>query len=237
MTGVLSLVGGDEFHAGNDSHDRFLLEHSDGPGFLLTAAIGTNPGAALKTARAWFRTLGSDISELGIRTRSDAASAGVLERIDAAGWVYIAGGDPGRVTRALLGSPAAERLLQRWQDGLGLAGSSAGAMVLADSVLIRDRWPDHSTRRRIDGLGVVANAAVIPHYDTFGNGWLPSARAALPTEILIGIAERSACLWDGNSWSAHGDGGVTLHRPDSEPVHTAAGESVNLPRPAGIVGP
>ena len=70
--------------------------------------------------------------------------------------------------------------------------------------------PNHVNRRPVEALGVVANTAVLPHYDTFGHKWVESAQEAAPDMTLLGVDERSAAVWDGATWLATGPGAVTV---------------------------
>ncbi|MGH7722612.1 MAG: Type 1 glutamine amidotransferase-like domain-containing protein [Candidatus Dormibacteria bacterium] len=212
MTGPLALVGGAEFGAGNDEQDGLLAQAAAGrPAYVVCAAVRTHPEQAVATARRWFAGLDVDISELRVRSRRDAAAAATVEAAGSAGLVYIAGGDPGRAVRLLAGTPVWDAIVAAWCGGAALAGSSAGAMALCRWTLVLDRWPDHDTRRPIDALALVPDCAVLPHFDTFGERWIPSAQAALglPTP-LIGLDERTAAVWRDGAWAVAGPGSVTV---------------------------
>jgi cyanophycinase len=233
MTGPLALVGGAEFQRGNDDHDRLLVEAAAGrPAYVVCAAIRTHPEMAVAAARRWFGTLGADMTELRVRTRGDAASAATVETARAAGLVYLAGGDPGRTVQLLGGTPVWSAIVAAWQGGAALAGSSAGAMALCRWTLIRDKWPGHDTRRPVEALGVVPECAVLPHYDTFGERWIPSAQEALGAAVtLIGVDERSAAVWRDGAWTAMGSGAVTVVRGE-ERARFGPGETISgIPQP------
>ena len=61
--GPIALVGGDEFHPGNETIDRFLAEErAKGPAFVLaTAAARQGPAQAVRNARRWFGSLGLNV--------------------------------------------------------------------------------------------------------------------------------------------------------------------------------
>jgi len=52
---------------------------------------------------------------------------------------------------------------------------------------------------------------VIPHYDTFGQDWLPHLQALLPEDTIIGIDEQTGMIDDGahGKWNVYGKGSVT----------------------------
>ncbi|HEY8756559.1 MAG TPA: Type 1 glutamine amidotransferase-like domain-containing protein [Candidatus Dormibacteraeota bacterium] len=233
MSGPLALVGGAEFGPGNDEQDRVLAEAAGGrPAFVVCAAVRTHPEQAAETARRWFATLGVDVTELRVRSRSDAAAPATVEVAHTAGLVYLAGGDPGRTVQLLSGTPVWEAIVSAWKAGAALAGSSAGAMALCRWTLVRDRSPDHTTRRAADALAVVPDCALLPHFDTFGERWIPSAQQALGGgTTLVGVDERTAAVWRAGHWWAAGPGVVTVVIGKGH-SRFASGESI-----AGIPAP
>ncbi len=212
MTGPLALVGGAEFQPGNEEQHRLLATAASGrPAYVVCSAIRVHPEQAVATARRWFARLDVEMTELRVRTRTDACDAATVEAARRAGLVYLAGGDPGRTVRLLSATPVWEAIVAAWRGGAALAGSSAGAMVLCGWTLVRDRWPSHDTRRPLGALGVVRGCALLPHFETFGESWIPSAQAALGKAVpLVGVDERTAAVWRGGAWTAAGPGGVTV---------------------------
>lgn len=228
MSGPLALVGGAEFQPGNEEQDRVLARAANGrAAYVVCAAIRTRPEQAVSTARRWFATVDVDMTELRVRTRTDASAEASVDAARDAGLVYLAGGDPGRTVQLLAGTPVWDAIAAAWRGGAALAGSSAGAMALCRWTLVRHHWPQHDTRRPIDALGVVRDSALLPHFDTFGQRWIPSAQQALGAEVtLVGVDERSAALWVDGSWTATGPGSVTIIR-GGERTRFAGGATVS----------
>lgn len=234
--GLLGLVGGDEFHPGNEAQDALFVAAA-GPGrrFVVpTAAARDAPQRAVQHARDWFGQWGIDLESLDVLTRRDAADPGIVAAARAGGLFYLVGGDPGIVVDVLRGSPVFAAIRDAWRAGAVLAGSSAGAMALAQWTLLRASWPGRRTRRYADGLGLLAGAAILPHFDTFGAGWGDSARADAPdpSTLLVGIDERSCALWDGTGWRAVGPGRVTVLTVDGRVRPVEGGAPIpDLPAP------
>jgi cyanophycinase len=239
VTGPLALVGGAEFQPGNEEQDRLLATAAAGrPAYVVCSAIRVRPEQAVATARRWFARFDVDMTELRVRTRSDAGDAATVDAARSAGLIYIAGGDPGRTVRLLTGTPVWEAIVAAWRAGAALAGSSAGAMALCGWTLVRDRWPGHDTRRPLDALGVVPGCALLPHFETFGERWIPSAQTALGEDVpLVGVDERTAAVWHGSTWTAVGPGRVSVVL-GSERRRTESGAVVSgIPAPAGTGDP
>ncbi len=233
-TGFLALVGGDEFKPGNEGHDRLLVEHrAAGPAYVVaTAAARQRPDLAVATARRWFKGLGLDIVELPVLKRSDATSAANVELAERGGFFYLTGGDPGLVVDVLRDSPVWRAIAAAWRRGAALAGSSAGAMALGEWTLIRKAYPGHAERRYKPALDLIPRLAVAPHFETFGHRWVDSVLVEPPAAdvVIVGIDERSAALWDGHGWTAHGPGRVTVVTRRDRNVYEP-GTAVQLPAP------
>ena len=238
MTGMLSLVGGDELNPGNEPQDEALIRAArPGPAYVLaTAAARGRPDLAAANAVRWFAGLGIEMEELPVRTRSDASSKETAAKAEAGGLFYLVGGDPGLVVDVLESSRVWNAIADAWRNGAALAGSSAGAMAFGEWSLIRGgRWPKHDERRYKPALGVVPGVAVIPHHDTFGAGWRTPAGLSKPEDaVLLGLDERTAAVWRDGVWTALGAGTVNVEASDPEPRVFRAGERIEgLPEPAG----
>ena len=239
--GPLALIGGDELNPGNESQDRVLVAAAGaGPAFVLATAAGRgHPEMAVRHATAWFRALGLEVNELPAIRRRDVTSGRVAAQARAGRFFYLVGGDPGRVPTTLAGTAVWDAVIAAWLGGAALAGSSAGAMALGEWTLIRQRHQGHPDRRYAPGLALIPRIAVVPHLDTFGEGWLAGSLASRPREdaVLVGIDERSAAVWQDGTWRAYGPGGVTVFA-NGERTRFQAGETVGrIPQPAFDIGP
>jgi cyanophycinase len=219
---------------GNEEQDAILVAAAAGrPAYVVaSAAARGNPDAACATARRWFRRFDVTVEELRVRTAAEARDADTAAQAAEAGLIYLAGGDPGLVVKLLSRSAVWAAVVAAWRRGAALAGSSAGAMALCRWTLVRERWPVHSSRRWADALGLVPGCAVAPHFDTFGEGWLPSAQAARPDgAVIAGIDERTAAVFHDGRWRVAGPGRVSLAAGDRRDVFSAGETVEGLPRP------
>src|ERR1019366_103923 len=156
MYGPLALVGGDEFHPGNEHQDEILRDACAGrPAYVVATAAQDFASGAVEAARRWFAGLGLEVRELRIRSKEDARSAEVVAEAAGAGLVYIAGGDPGTVVDVLRSSPVWKAIALAWRGGSAVAGSSAGAMALCQWCLGQTSWPGEMDERSVDALGLI----------------------------------------------------------------------------------
>ncbi|HSS62627.1 MAG TPA: Type 1 glutamine amidotransferase-like domain-containing protein [Candidatus Limnocylindrales bacterium] len=236
-SGVLALVGGDEFNPGNEDQDRILAAAAKpGRAYVVpTAAARQEPEKAVAHATRWFDQLGLQLEELPVLRRVDANSKELAELARGGGFFYLVGGDPGLVAQVLAGSRVWSAIFEAWRDGAALAGSSAGAMALCAHTLIRASWPNRFNRRPADALGVVPGVAVLPHFETFGHKWIESAERELPGVTLLGIDERSAAVWKASKWTAAGPGAVTVIKGASTARFPSGAKIAGLPDPARML--
>jgi cyanophycinase len=236
--GPLALVGGNELNPGNEPQDRVLVTAAgNGPAFVLATAAGRqHPETAVANARRWFASLGLHVEELPAVRRSDVTSESVAARARHGRFFYLVGGDPGLVPKTLSETPVWGAIVQAWREGAALAGSSAGAMAFGEWTLIRDRRPGDERRRYAPALVLVPSAVVLPHFDTFGHRWVPSARTAAPREdvVLLGLDERTAAVWQDGRWTALGTGNVTVTVGDGSKVFTPGDPIEGVPQPDAI---
>ena len=217
---MVGILGGNEMRPGCLPFDRALLEAAGRPARVCvvpTAVVrnGSVP-AALALARRYFGDLGLEVVHVELHRRSDAADAGVVRALRGSRLTYLLGGDPGYLLDTLHGSSAWSAAVEALLDGGALAGSSAGAMVLAETLLLRSRNPSPRARHAKGALAILPGVVVVPHLNNFGDAWLESARREAAGRDIVGLDEATGLIWSG-SWAAHGPGVVKLWRRGAEP--------------------
>ena len=214
MTGHILLEGGAEFGGKLAEPDRRAIElasGSDAPIRILptAAAPDHNHIHAGSNGVRWFQSLGAtDVLSVLLIDKDSANLQGIVETLRSAKLIYLLGGFTHYLGQTLKGSKAWEAVLDAYQKGAIIAGSSAGAMVLCQF------YYDPGSGQIVEGLNLVRNALVLPHHNTFGKGWAPRVLGQLPGVALLGIDERTGMLDDDpqGEWSVLGQGGVTLYR-------------------------
>jgi cyanophycinase len=206
--GPLALIGGAEWTDGC-TFDEGLWEASGRSEVVVlpTAAAYEHPTRAVDTAREWFGRFGATVAGLLVLSRRDAMEESAAASLRAARFIYLSGGSPMHLRSVLKDTPAWEAVVEAWRGGAVLAGSSAGAMVLGDSMV------DPRGGALTLGLGLLDRLAVMPHYDTWSE-----EKAHRTVQLATGhlriaaIDERTALVRspDG-SWRAEGAGKVTVY--------------------------
>jgi cyanophycinase len=227
MPGTLALVGGAEWRAGCE-FDRDLLAGSGADEVLVlpTGAAYEQPERTVEAATRWFAELGATVRPHRVLTRPDALDPANAGPIRDARCIYLAGGSPMHLRAVLKDSPVWDALVEAWQGGATLAGTSAGAMVLCDP-MVDPRGGAYTV-----GLGLVRGLAVFPYHGTAADHLRDRSLDLLPRDaVLAGLDEHTALIRDADGqWRAEGTGNVTLYRKNepNEAVHDDAVPSLTL---------
>lgn len=206
--GALALVGGDEFRPPCDPLDPLLLERA-GPDPLVaimpTAAAFQRPDLAGENGRRHFTRLGARAEVVSVLDRQTADDERLVERLAAAALIYLTGGDPWHLYASLAGSRAEAALREALGRGAVVAGSSAGAMVLAEHLRGRQSgWQS--------GLGLVPGVGVLPHHERTTSAQAQQRLAdAPPGAVIVGIAGATGALVEGTAWQVAGRGEVVVY--------------------------
>lgn len=216
MNGALVLAGGAEFGGRMADVDRAALELAGGANapvcIIPTAAAPDNNHArAGQNGVRWFCSLGArDVTALPLIDPVSANDAAISATLRTARLIYLLGGFTHYLGQTLAGSASWQAVLDAHTAGAVIAGSSAGAMVVCEW------YYDPSSGQLAAGLGLVPNACVLPHHNTFGQRWAGKLSALLPDTTLIGIDERTGMISDPTSnersWHCYGQGAITLYR-------------------------
>jgi cyanophycinase len=217
--GTLLLEGGAEFGGGMRAPDLKAIERAGGfeaPIRILptAAAPDNNHQRAGNNGVRWFQSLGArDVLALPLIDKMSANNESLAKSLREAKLIYMLGGFTGYLGETLKGSAAWEAVLQAYDAGAVIAGSSAGAMVMCEF------YYDPNRGQVVDGLNLVKNSIVMPHHNTFGKRWA-SRLLEIPAVMLIGIDEETGMLNDeAQTWTVHGAGSVTLYRDRQVEIH------------------
>jgi cyanophycinase len=134
-----------------------------------------------------------------------------------------------------------EAIDRAWRGGAALAGCSAGAMALSSGAP-PDLGPGGTRRSEpggtgANGLGVVGELAVIPHFDLLERrrtgvvDWFHSWQP--PGTTLVGVEEETALVGTGEGWAVDGAAGVWVFGADT-PQRFVAGQTVPLAPPTFV---
>jgi cyanophycinase len=232
VPGPIALVGSGEFTPATEDVDRALLDGQAGRVVFLPTAAAREGDERIaywvNLGRAHFARIGVDATPLMVMDRGDADRVEIAAQIEGAALVYLSGGNPTYLAKTLVGTRVGAAINAAWLQGGAVAGCSAGAIALTETV------PDIRRRRSrpVPGLGLVQGMIVMPHFDQIER-WLPGAiqwalEATPPGVHLVGIDEDTAIVGGPRQWRVMGRGHAWVLATAGEPQSYAAGQVFSL---------
>ncbi len=204
--GYLFIIGGGERDA--PLMKRYVqLASGFGTGrvVVFTMASGS-PQEVGPELVAEFKTNGTKDVVYYQLTHDEAMKPGSEKILAGAGGIWFAGGDQARLTAALLDTPIHKKMLEMYQAGCVIGGTSAGAAVMSEVMITGDEkrtdgkegtweviWADDVIRTR--GFGFVRAAVIDQHFVTRRRlNRLIATVIENPTLVGVGIDESTAVL-------------------------------------------
>jgi cyanophycinase len=167
-----------------------------------------------ETYEPLFRNLGvHHVGHLDIRVREDAFEENRLRVLDDATVVFFTGGDQLKVTSQIGDTPVYDRIREIYEEGGTLAGTSAGASVMSESMLISGEEDEThrigSELRMAPGLGMLPGVLIDQHFAERGRiGRLLGAITQNPRIVGLGIDEDTAAVFSRQRFTVLGSGAI-----------------------------
>lgn len=213
---TLIIIGGKEDRANN----KMILgevARRVGSGKLVvsTVAMPNAPEDLFDQYEKAFRSLGvRHVFNLEIKERREATLEGKLRILDDATAVFFTGGDQVKITSQIGDTPIFRRIQEIYNEGGTIAGTSAGAAVMCETMLVEGGDGDSSvidgSVRMAPGLSLISDVIIDQHFMERGRvGRLVGAVAQNPKNLGIGIDEQTAIVVErGNGFYVLGSGAV-----------------------------
>lgn len=183
---------------------------------LLVMTVATNdPRAASKKYNALFRSRGvNHVDAMDVSIREDAYEKRAVEKAENADAFFFTGGDQLNITTLLGGSPLGQKIQERANEGVIVAGTSAGAAMMPKTMIISGESVKPPTVGGVEiapGMDLFDSLLIDTHFSQRGrHGRLLAAMAHYPNALGIGLDERTAIFIQGNLFRVVGDGAVTV---------------------------
>jgi cyanophycinase len=214
--GRLVIIGGAEERPGPILQEFVRLAGGPEDARIVVMTVASEQHDAMEEEyRVAFGKLGvRDIRVLETTGRADAdrpESAAVVNR---ATGVFFTGGDQKRISQFLGKTKLEEALHQGYARGLIIAGTSAGASMMAD-LMMDEGYSEECPRAGVvtlgPGLGFLPGVIIDQHFSQRGRiGRLLTAVAVEPDRLGFGIGENVAMVVTGDEVEVIGDGDVTV---------------------------
>ena len=213
---TLIIIGGHE----DRSNNKVILGEvarrvGSGKLVVTTVAMANGTEQLFDTYERAFRSLGvKHLYNLEISERAEATVPSKVKIMDDAAGVFFTGGDQIKITSQLGDTPIFQRIREIYDDGGVIAGTSAGAAVMSETMLVEGgEEKSHvigGSVRMAPGLGLIDGVIIDQHFMERGRfGRLIGAVAQNPKNLGIGIDEQTAIVVErGNGFYVLGSGGV-----------------------------
>ena len=198
--GTLIIIGGHEEREGEAIILRAVAERVKG-GKLVVATLATSePEETYGEYRRAFTALGvKQIVHLDVSDREDLLRNPRLELMEGASVVFFTGGGQLRITTQFGGTQLCEQIQEFYRQGGTIAGTSAGASVMSDTMLVSgDADSSHRVGANLlmaPGLGYIKDVIIDQHFAERGRiGRLLGAVAQNPRLLGMGLDENTAIV-------------------------------------------
>ena len=170
--------------------------------FVVATLASQEPERQWDRYRQVFTELGvKHIEHLSVANREEVADPCKVAILENAGAVFFTGGDQVRITTKLGGSALFSKLRERFQQGTLIAGTSAGASAMGDTMPVT-RGPMEAPSHKVDaafymtkGLGLVSELVIDQHFAQRARiERLIGAIAENPGVLGIGIDEDTGVI-------------------------------------------
>ncbi|BAY89896.1 MULTISPECIES: cyanophycinase [unclassified Tolypothrix] len=221
----LVIIGGAEDKEGDCQILREFLRRAGGTKahiVIMTAATELPREVGENYIRVFERLGAEKVRIVDTETREDASSSTALQAINDATGIFFTGGDQARITGILKDTEIDKAIHNRLAEGVVIAGTSAGAAVMPDKMIVEG---DSETNPRIEivdmgpGMGFLPGVVIDQHFSQRGRlGRLISALLQEPADLGFGIDENTAMVVTDHQIEVIGEGAVTIV-DESEATH------------------
>jgi|tagenome__1003787_1003787.scaffolds.fasta_scaffold20930689_1 cyanophycinase len=211
--GTLIIIGGGEDKEGDRVILREVARRLNGGKLVLATVASHEPEGYFEAYQRAFADLGvTDLTELYVRDRAETLDPEKLRSFDGAAGVFFSGGDQLRIASQIGDTPVEQRVRQIYDRGGLVAGTSAGASVMSDTMLVKGSSGEShriGDLHMAPGLGLVRDVIIDQHFAERGRfGRLFGAVAHNPRELGLGIDENTAIILAGDRFEVIGSGCV-----------------------------
>jgi cyanophycinase len=211
--GVLIAIGGHEDKEGERVILKEVARRLEGGPMVLATVASHEPEGYLEAYEKAFADLGvTDLRELYVNERTETLDREKLDLFDGAAGVFFTGGDQLRISSQIGDTPVEERVRALLEKGGVVAGTSAGASMMSDTMLVRGSSQESyriGDLHMAPGLGLVRDMIIDQHFAERGRiGRLLGAVAHNPRVLGVGIDEDTAIILQDGRMKVIGAGAV-----------------------------
>ena len=209
--GPLIIIGGHEDKEGERVILKEVASRLNGGRLVIATVASRQPDGYFDAYRKAFSGIGvEDLVELYVEDRAESLDDRTLACLDGAGGVFFSGGDQLRISSQIGDTPIERRIREMHRAGAVIAGTSAGASVMSETMLVKGASSESyriGELHMAPGLGLVRDLIIDQHFAERGRyGRLLGAVAHNPRLLGVGIDEDTAIVVEGQAFRVIGSG-------------------------------
>lgn len=200
VDGKLMIIGGAEDKEGECKILKRFIQEAGGKDSritVLTAATEYPEQVGTQYKELFQKLGGGEVQILDVSERGAANREMLVQELEKSTGVFFTGGDQLRITGIIGGTRLGRTLHKLYERGIIIAGTSAGASVMSDTMIVGGEagTPKKETLTMAPGLGLLRSVVVDQHFAQRGRiGRLLTAISQNPYVLGVGIDEDTAIL-------------------------------------------
>jgi cyanophycinase len=211
--GTLIAIGGHEDKEGDRAILKEIAKRTDGGVLVLATVASHEPEGYFESYQKAFEGLGvGELRELYVNERHETQDPAKLALFEGASAVFFTGGDQLRISSQIGDTPIEARVREIFRRGGLVAGTSAGASMMSETMLVRGSSQESyriGDLHMAPGLGLVRDMIIDQHFAERGRiGRLLGAVAHNPRVLGVGLDEDTAAIIQGGTLKAIGRAAV-----------------------------
>lgn len=199
--GTLIIIGGHEDRSGDKKILRAVADRLGDDGKIVVCTVASSePQSLWEEYESAFRALGAPhVYRLDIDSREDAMTPRTMCILEGATGVFFTGGDQLKITSQIGDTPLYSRLQEIVEQGGVIAGTSAGASAMSETMLVASdgdaSYRIKSSLLMAPGLALAADMVIDQHFAERGRmARLIGAVTQNPRVLGVGIDEDTAII-------------------------------------------
>ena len=215
--GQLLIIGGAEDKEGDCTILREFVRRAGGVNAqIVVMTVATSlPEEVGRTYTEVFERLGVEsVQIIDTANREDGSDPKALEAVEKATGVFFTGGDQARITSQLKDTALDLAIHRRYQEGIVVGGTSAGAAMMPDVMIVEGQSETNPRLEVVEmgpGMGFLPGVVIDQHFLQRGRlGRLLSAVTQEPVVLGFGIDENTAVAVSNHQFEVIGEGAVTV---------------------------
>jgi cyanophycinase len=218
MSGTLFAIGGAEARQRRRAVlDAFVTAAGSSDARIAVVSSASSLGMeVVELYRGVFTSLGArQVISLRPESRAQAHDPDLVEPLNTVSAIFLTGGNQLKLSSFITGTPFGEAIKEANQRGTVVAGTSAGASILAEHMIAfgaGGSTPKQRMSQLSAGLGLLPGVVIDQHFEQRNRyGRLLSLVAQSPSLLGLGVDEDTAAvIYDGSRLEVIGRGAVTV---------------------------